>query len=270
MTVPTAPPRLVVEGLTVAAVGSGAAIIEDVSAEVAAGEVLGVVGESGRARPPSAWRCSATPDAGWRSPPGPCCSAAVTSSRRRRAAARLRGAAISYVPQDPASALNPALRIGLQLRGGARRARRPAAAARGRRAVAEMIARSRSPATASSCGVYPHQLSGGQQQRVAPRDGIRVPAAPDRPRRADHRARRHDAGARARDRRANVRGCTGSPRSTSATIWPSSASWPTGSRSCTRAGWSRQEQPRTCSAHRHTPTPRGCSGRSRHPSVLGA
>ena len=29
---------------------------------------------------------------------------------------RLRGSLVSYVPQDPASSLNPALRIGLQLR----------------------------------------------------------------------------------------------------------------------------------------------------------
>ena len=37
-------------------------------------------------------------------------------ARHAQPGARLRGGVVSYVPQDPAAALNPALRIGTQLR----------------------------------------------------------------------------------------------------------------------------------------------------------
>jgi peptide/nickel transport system ATP-binding protein len=73
---------------------------------------------------------------------------------------------VSYVPQDPASALNPALRIGVQLRevleahdfGGSSAAREAR--------LAEMMAEVLLPGDAGYLARYPHQLSGGQQQRV--------------------------------------------------------------------------------------------------------
>ncbi len=63
---------------------------------------------------------------------------------------------------------------------------------------------------------------------------------------------------------------TGLPPSTSATTSSWSVSSPTGSQSFIRAGSSRQEQPRTCSAHRRTRTLRGCCARFRRLSVPGA
>ena len=77
------------------------------------------------ARRPSASRCSATRGAAPRSPAAASASATSTSSRSRAQVARcaLRGRLVSYVPQDPAAALNPALRIGTQLRRDARGAR---------------------------------------------------------------------------------------------------------------------------------------------------
>src|ERR671936_2246346 len=79
---------------------------------------------------------------------------------------RLRGRLVSYVPQDPASALNPALRIGTQLReildahnfgksGADRRAR-----------IGEMMREVALPDTDRFLRNYPHELSGGQQQRI--------------------------------------------------------------------------------------------------------
>jgi oligopeptide/dipeptide ABC transporter ATP-binding protein len=73
---------------------------------------------------------------------------------------------ISYVPQDPAAALNPALRIGTQLLetlevhqfgsgGDERRAR-----------VAEMMREVALPDAPAYLRRYPHELSGGQQQRI--------------------------------------------------------------------------------------------------------
>ena len=73
---------------------------------------------------------------------------------------------IAYVPQDPAAALNPAIRIGrqivelLELRGIGTAEERLEGPAPG-------CARSASPTTTSSSRRYPHQLSGGQVQRVA-------------------------------------------------------------------------------------------------------
>jgi peptide/nickel transport system ATP-binding protein len=78
----------------------------------------------------------------------------------------MRGELVSYVPQDPSSSLNPALRIGKQLLevleahdfGGSDEARRAR--------ITEMMAEVLLPADAEFLHRYPHQLSGGQQQRV--------------------------------------------------------------------------------------------------------
>jgi peptide/nickel transport system ATP-binding protein len=77
---------------------------------------------------------------------------------------RLRGSTVSYVPQDPASSLNPALRIGIQLRevleahatGGEDHSAR----------LAEMMREVALPDEPKFLKRYPHELSGGQQQRV--------------------------------------------------------------------------------------------------------
>jgi peptide/nickel transport system ATP-binding protein len=84
----------------------------------------------------------------------------------RVALKRRRGKLVSYVPQDPASALNPALRIEKQLReildqhdyGGSAAARRTR--------LEEMLVEVMLPSDAAFLRRYPHQLSGGQQQRV--------------------------------------------------------------------------------------------------------
>ncbi|MFM7827297.1 MAG: ATP-binding cassette domain-containing protein, partial [Acidimicrobiaceae bacterium] len=78
----------------------------------------------------------------------------------------IRGELVSYVPQDPASSLNPALRIGLQLLevleahnfGGSDEARKAR--------IKEMMAEVLLPTDDEYLERYPHQLSGGQQQRV--------------------------------------------------------------------------------------------------------
>ena len=83
-----------------------------------------------------------------------------------RALRKLRGNVVSYVPQDPGAALNPAIRIGKQIieildahgfgdNDAARRDR-----------VAEVMREVLLPGTPDFLRRYPHQLSGGQQQRV--------------------------------------------------------------------------------------------------------
>jgi peptide/nickel transport system ATP-binding protein len=78
----------------------------------------------------------------------------------------VRGRLVSYVPQDPAASLNPALRIGTQLRetlevhnfgsGSEERSAR----------IDEVMREVALPDDAAYLRRYPHELSGGQQQRI--------------------------------------------------------------------------------------------------------
>ena len=85
----------------------------------------------------------------------------------KRARRSVRGRTISYVPQDPGVALNPARRIGAHLIealevhdwGGSDQVRRER--------VGEMMREVSLPDDPAFLRRYPHQLSGGQQQRVS-------------------------------------------------------------------------------------------------------
>jgi peptide/nickel transport system ATP-binding protein len=163
----TAPPaRLVVEGLTVAMAGSGAAVIEDVSVEVAAGEVLGVVGESGSGKTTLGLAMVGHARRGLKIAAG---SVRLDGTDLLSLPAadlrKLRGAEIAYVPQDPSTAINPSLRVGGLLKEilAAHGRQGPEADARLEEVLAEVGLDSRQQILSA----YPHQLSGGQQQRVA-------------------------------------------------------------------------------------------------------
>jgi peptide/nickel transport system ATP-binding protein len=76
----------------------------------------------------------------------------------------LRGKLISYIPQEPGTALNPSLRIRDQIR----EILRAHAPERDSDAfVAELLIRVGLPGDRPFARRFPHQLSGGQQQRVA-------------------------------------------------------------------------------------------------------
>ena len=156
-------PALAVEEVTVTT-ADGAEIVASVSFSVRAGEVLGLVGESGSGKT----TLSLTPLGYAR--PGARITAgrAVVAGQDLLAATEMdvresRGRLIAYVPQDPASALNPSLRVEAQLREMLRAHRR---AAKGK-VVPQLLTKVGLPADIAFRRRFPHQLSGGQQQRLA-------------------------------------------------------------------------------------------------------
>jgi peptide/nickel transport system ATP-binding protein len=165
------PVRLRVTGLEVRQAGSGADVVRDVSFAVPAGEVLGLVGESGSGKTTVALALLGHARRGLRITGGQVLldgTDLLTLSRRDLRAAR--GARVSYVPQDPSSALNPALRVGTQIREVLRvHAGEPSVAKTGDAGdrVAEVMREAYLDPTPELLHRYPHQLSGGQQQRVA-------------------------------------------------------------------------------------------------------
>jgi peptide/nickel transport system ATP-binding protein len=158
--------RLEVTGLQVRLGRSGPDVVSDVSFAVPAGEVLGLVGESGSGKTTVALALLGHTRRGLRITAGRVLldgtDLLALSPRDLRAA---RGARVSYVPQDPSAALNPALRVGTQVRE-VLKVHAGAADGTGDR-VAEVMREAYLDPTPELLHRYPHQLSGGQQQRVA-------------------------------------------------------------------------------------------------------
>jgi len=161
-----AEPAVSVTDLRIEIATSGTPVISDVSFDIGRGEILGVVGESGSGKTTVGLALLGHARRGLRIAGGSVLLGgrdilALGDEQLRR----LRGSAVSYVPQDPASSLNPALRIGLQLtevleahatNGDADHAAR----------VAEMMREVALPDERGFLKRYPHEISGGQQQRV--------------------------------------------------------------------------------------------------------
>jgi peptide/nickel transport system ATP-binding protein len=160
-------PSIVVESLRVLVRGTTRDIVDDISFEIAPGEVLGLVGESGSGKTTVGLALLGHTRRGVQIGGGSVRLGDVDVLKLSEPELEhTRGRLISYVPQDPAAALNPALRIGTQLReilqahnygrNGDERSHR----------VAEMMREVALPDLPSFLKRYPHELSGGQQQRV--------------------------------------------------------------------------------------------------------
>ena len=161
-------PAAVVSDLRVELVSTGEDVVDEITFQLAPGEVLGLVGESGSGKTTVGLALLGYARRGVRISGGSVRVAGNDLLAMPAAELRaLRGRVVSYVPQDPSAALNPNLRIGLQLEETlqAHEIGRTAEARRER--IEEMLTEVRLPSDASFLTRYPHQLSGGQQQRVA-------------------------------------------------------------------------------------------------------
>jgi peptide/nickel transport system ATP-binding protein len=163
----TAAPSVVVSGLRVELAGTGRDVVDDVSFTISPGQVMGLVGESGSGKTTVGLALLGHARRGVEIMAGSVriddVDVLALSEEQRRP---LRGRVVSYVPQDPAAALNPALRIGTQLvevleahdfgNSSTERSER----------VAEMMREVALSDDPKYLRRYPHELSGGQQQRV--------------------------------------------------------------------------------------------------------
>ena len=169
------PNVLEMRGLRVEAVG-GKEILHGIDLTVRRGEMLGLVGESGSGKTTAGLAAMGHFRAGLLQTGGTSTIYPNTPSEGREKIVVeelnddetrfLRGERIAYIPQDPALSLNPAIRVGDQIRevldihgyGDSERER----AAR----VAEVLEDVGLPSDREYQKRWPHQLSGGQQQRI--------------------------------------------------------------------------------------------------------
>jgi peptide/nickel transport system ATP-binding protein len=158
--------RLAVDGLRVVQTRSGADVVDEVSFELAAGKTLGLVGESGSGKTTVALALLGYARRGLELTAGIIKVDGVDVLGMNAGEIReLRGSRVAYVPQDPASALHPALKIGTQLDEVFAGHRGHSDEQVDRRRVDEVLEEVRLDGR-DVLGAYPHQLSGGQQQRV--------------------------------------------------------------------------------------------------------
>ena len=156
--------RLEVCGLEIRGGRGGPPVVSGISFAARPGEVLGLVGESGSGKTTVALALLGHTRRGLSVSAGEIRLDGVDLLRLSPAGLRqVRGARVSYVPQDPSAALNPALRIGYQLH----EALRVHARGNEESRAPEVLGEVRLEATPDMLRRYPHQLSGGQQQRVA-------------------------------------------------------------------------------------------------------
>src|SRR5229473_304101 len=155
-----------VRDLEVEIAATGTPVISEVSFGIAPGEILGVVGESGSGKTTVGLALLGHARRGLRIAGGSVLlgdhDILTLDEEQLR---RLRRSLVSYLTQDPASSLNQALRIGIQLREEIEaHGNQPDSAVSER--IAEMMREVALPDDPHFLKRYPHEISGGQQQRV--------------------------------------------------------------------------------------------------------
>jgi peptide/nickel transport system ATP-binding protein len=165
---PAETPLLAVEGLRVEFPTRRGTLVavHDVSFDIAPGEVLGVVGESGAGK-----SLTGAAIIGLIDPPGRIAAGEIRLAGRRidnlpyDAMRLVRGREIGAVFQDPLTSLNPLFTVGRQLVETIR-THLPLSEAQARQRAVALLEEVGIPAAARRIDHYPHQFSGGMRQRV--------------------------------------------------------------------------------------------------------
>ena len=158
---------VVVEGLRIVLRDTEIDIVDEVSFSISPGEVLGLVGESGSGKTTVGLALLGHTRRGAAIAAGSIRVGDVDILTLSNAARRsVRGRVVSYVPQDPAASLNPALRIGTQLRETLELHGFGSGSDEREARIAEVMRDVALPDDKQYLRRYPHELSGGQQQRI--------------------------------------------------------------------------------------------------------
>ncbi|MFI9821151.1 dipeptide/oligopeptide/nickel ABC transporter permease/ATP-binding protein [Streptomyces sp. NPDC052013] len=159
---------LVVRGLSVAFTTGGTErkVVSDLNLTIAPGEIVGIVGESGCGKSSVSRAVSRLLASGGEIVGGSIRFADKdVASLKGKDLYQYRRHSVSYIAQDPMTALDPSLRVGVLLRrivqAGDGLSRRAADAR-----VLELLAQVQLPDPAAVAKRYPHELSGGMAQRV--------------------------------------------------------------------------------------------------------
>jgi len=140
--------------------------LDDISFEIAPGEILGVVGESGAGK-----SITGAAIIGLLEPPGRIASGQILLEGERidqlgfEQWRHIRGKRIGSIFQDPLTSLNPLYTIGRQLVETIQ-AHLPLSSTQARERAVSLLNDTGIPAAAQRMDHYPHQFSGGMRQRV--------------------------------------------------------------------------------------------------------
>jgi peptide/nickel transport system ATP-binding protein len=140
--------------------------LDDISFDIAPGEILGVVGESGAGK-----SLTGAAIIGLLEPPGRVASGQILLEGQRidklgyEQMRHIRGRKIGAIFQDPLTSLNPLYTIGRQLTETIQ-THLPVNAGEARKRAIGLLEDTGIPAAAQRIDHYPHQFSGGMRQRV--------------------------------------------------------------------------------------------------------
>jgi peptide/nickel transport system ATP-binding protein len=140
--------------------------IDDISFDIAPGEVLGVVGESGAGK-----SMTSAAVIGLIEPPGRIAGGEIRLAGKRidnlplAELRKIRGRRIGVVFQDPLTSLNPLYRVSEQIVETIR-THLPVSEQEARKRAIDLLDQVGIPAAARRIDDYPHQFSGGMRQRV--------------------------------------------------------------------------------------------------------